>query len=38
MTLEEISSLVSEIPDMANPSVDTDAITRYIAAAVSTAV
>ena len=30
--------LVSEIPDMAHPTVDTDAITRYIAAAVGTAV
>ena len=34
----DAKTLVSEIPDMANPSVDTDAITRYIAAAVGTAV
>lgn len=34
----DAKTLVSEIPDMANPTVDTDAITRYIAAAVGTAV
>jgi len=30
--------LVSEIPDMAQPTVDTDSITRYVAAAVGTKV
>ncbi len=30
--------LVTEIPDMAHPTVDTDSITRYVAAAVGTKV
>ena len=34
----DAKTLVSEIPDMADPTVDTESITRYIAAAVGTAV
>ena len=30
--------LVTEIPDMSHPTVDTDSITRYVAAAVGTKV
>ena len=30
--------LISEIPDMQHPTVDTDTITRYVAAAVGTSV
>ena len=30
--------LVTEIPDMAHPTVDTDSITRYVAAAIGSAV
>ena len=30
--------LVTEIPDMAHPTVDTDSITRYVAAAVGSSV
>lgn len=30
--------LVCEVPDMAHPTVDTDSITRYVAAAVGTKV
>ena len=30
--------LVCEVPDMAHPTVDTDSITRYVAAAIGTSV